>query len=72
MEKEKCSGLAGFTPDQIAAAAYTFATALSKNSTKDETAVLSSFFFNVGSVLGLIARQEELIENCRTRPGEKL
>lgn len=64
-ESECASGIAELSPDQLAAAAYSIATALSRDFSAKETAVLSSFFFNIGSVLGLIARQRELIDDCR-------
>lgn len=66
MDKQPC--LCNFTPDQLSYIATTFAVAFSKDFNIDELGVLSSFFFNVGSVIGLIARQRTLLENdCKPK-----
>lgn len=64
--------LAELSPEQIAYAATTIGTAIARNFNDDALSVLSSFFFGIGSTLGLIARQRALRESCRparTKPG---
>lgn len=66
---EDRSPLCNITPEQLAYLATTFATVLSKEFSKDEVVVLSSFFSSVGSVLGLIALQRNFLQdNCK--PGQ--
>jgi hypothetical protein len=60
---DECFNLKNFTPEELSYAATTLATAIAKNLDDDSTAVLSSFFFGVGSTLGLIARQRTLIKD---------
>ena len=60
-----CSDLANLSPEQISYLTTTIAVTIAKDIDNDTAAVLSSFFFGIGSTLGLIARQRELIQNCR-------
>lgn len=61
---EKSCRLAEFSPEQIAYAATTIGAALAKNLDNDTVSVLSSFFFGIGSTLGLIEKQRVLLEGC--------
>lgn len=60
-----CSDLAKLSPEQISYLTTTIAVTIAQDIDNDTAAVLSSFFFGIGSTLGLIARQRELIQNCR-------
>ncbi len=60
-----CSDLANLSPEQISYLTTTIAITIAQDIDNDTAAVLSSFFFGIGSTLGLIARQRELIQNCR-------
>lgn len=55
--------LCNFTPEQLSYLAVTFAVTFSKEFSRDELLVLSSFFTSVGGTFALIARQEQLIDN---------
>ncbi|MFT9078268.1 MAG: hypothetical protein ABF463_11935 [Ethanoligenens sp.] len=57
-----------FTPEQIATVAFAFAMSLYDGNSANELGVLSSFFFNVGSVVGLLSRQKALIESNECHP----
>ena len=65
-----CSGIVNFTPDELAYTATTVAVAMAKDYGEEELVVLSSFFFGVGSALGLIARQRVLRQTCCNPPEE--
>lgn len=60
---EDRSPLCNITPEQLAYLATTFAAVLAKEFSKDEVIVLSSFFSNVGSTLGLIALQHNFLQD---------
>lgn len=57
------SQFCNFTPEQVATVAFAFAMSLYDGDSANELGVLSSFFFNVGSVLGLLSRQKALLES---------
>jgi hypothetical protein len=60
----ECSNLKNFSPNELSYLATSIATAMAKNIDDDSAAVLSSFFFGIGSTLGLISRQRTLIKDC--------
>lgn len=66
MDMNGCSNLAKMSPTELSYLTTTIAVTMARNLDSDTAAVLSSFFFGIGSTLGLISRQRELIRNCRS------
>lgn len=67
-----CSDLAKLSPAELSYLTTTIAVTMAQEVDNDTASVLSSFFFGIGSTLGLIARQRTLIENCcKTEAGGK-
>jgi hypothetical protein len=56
------------TPDEITYLAATFAVSISKGLDEPSLYVLNTFFLSVGSMLGLIGRQHDLLAGLYTNP----
>lgn len=61
---ENCPPLTKLTPEELSYLATSIGAALARGLGNDSVAVLSSFFFGIGSTLGLIEKQRVLLETC--------
>lgn len=59
-----CSRFEQYSPAQLTCLTTTIANALAEGLDNDTVSMLSSFFFGIGSSLGLIEKQRSLRENC--------
>ncbi|MDR3643626.1 MAG: hypothetical protein P4M02_00955 [Clostridia bacterium] len=65
-----CPEIAKATPESLSYLATTIGVTIAQDLDIDTVGMLSSFFFNIGSTLGLIARQRALQEDCRAKEKE--